>query len=108
MSALAPSDPEAGANIVAAGGASDALDALTELDDYKPRALHVTEFAARRDAPPRAAPGVPAPRRSCRGACAAGHRVRARLHLQVVRGPHDHAHASACASRAACAAAAAG
>ena len=47
VSAIAPSDPEAGANIVAAGGASDALAALTEIDDYKPRALHVTEFAAR-------------------------------------------------------------
>src|SRR3954453_17009624 len=56
-SALAPPDPGAGAtrprppaagpgggrHIVAAGAASDALSALTELDDYKPRGLHVTE-----------------------------------------------------------------
>ena len=46
-SAIAPSDPEAGENIVAAGAASDALTALTELDDFKQRRLHVTEFAAR-------------------------------------------------------------
>src|SRR3954471_12126624 len=46
-SAVAPSDPEAGENIVAAGGASDAADALKELDDYKRSRLHVTEFAAR-------------------------------------------------------------
>jgi hypothetical protein len=86
VSAIAPSDPEAGANIVAAGGASDALSALTELDDYKPRPLHVTEFAARvrlrrglRQAFLRR--GV-LPRR-----VRPGRRVRARVHLQVVRGP---------------------
>src|SRR5215207_9951573 len=86
VSAIAPSDPEAGANIVAAGGASDALSALTELDDFKPRALHVTEFAARvtlrrglRQAYLRR---VERPRR-----VRPGRRVRARLHLQVVRGP---------------------
>jgi hypothetical protein len=86
VSAIAPSDPEAGANIVAAGGASDALAALTEIDDFKPRALHVTEFAARvklhrglRQAYLRR---VELPRR-----VRPGHRVRAKLHLQVVRGP---------------------
>ena len=86
VSAIAPSDPEAGANIVAAGGASDALSALTELDDFKPRALHVTEFAARvklrrglRQAYLRR---VELPRR-----VRPGRRVRARMHLQVVRGP---------------------
>jgi hypothetical protein len=86
VSALAPSDPEAGANIVAAGGASDALSALTELDEYKPRALHVTEFAARvqlrrglRQAYIRS---VELPRR-----VRPGRRVRARMRLQVVRGP---------------------
>ncbi len=86
VSAIAPSDPEAGANIVAAGGASDALSALTELDNFKPRALHVTEFAARvtlrrglRQAYLRR---VELPRR-----VRPGRRVRARLHLQVVRGP---------------------
>ena len=65
--------------------------ALTEIDDYKPRALHVTEFAAARDAPPRPAPGVPALGRPA-AAVRAGRRVRARFHLQVVRGPRDHAH----------------
>ena len=86
VSALAPSDPEAGANIVAAGGASDALAALTELDDYKPRALHVTEFAARvklhRGLRQAFIRSVDLPRR-----VRPGRRVRARLHLQVVRGP---------------------
>jgi hypothetical protein len=86
VSALAPSDPEAGANIVAAGGASDALSALTELDDYKPRALHVTEFAARvklrRGLRQAFIRRVELPRR-----VRPGRRVRARMHLQVVRGP---------------------
>jgi hypothetical protein len=86
VSAIAPSDPEAGANIVAAGGASDALAALTELDDYKPRALHVTEFAARvklhRGLRQAFIRSVDLPRR-----VRPGRRVRARLHLQVVRGP---------------------
>ena len=85
-SALAPSDPEAGANIVAAGGASDALSALTELDDYKPRALHVTEFTAgvtlHRGLHQAFLRSVDLPRR-----VRAGRRVRARFHLQVVRGP---------------------
>jgi hypothetical protein len=86
VSAIAPSDPEAGANIVAAGGASDALAALTELDDYKPRALHVTEFAARvklhRGLRQAFLRSVDLPRR-----VRPGRRVRARLHLQIVRGP---------------------
>jgi hypothetical protein len=86
VSALAPSDPEAGANIVAAGGASDALAALTELDDYKPAALHVTEFAARvqlqRGMHQAFLRSVDLPRR-----VRPGRRVRARFHLQVVRGP---------------------
>ena len=85
-SALAPSDPEAGANIVAAGGASDALSALTELDDYKPRALHVTEFTAgvtlHRGLHQAFLRSVDLPRK-----VRAGRRVRARFHLQVVRGP---------------------
>jgi hypothetical protein len=86
VSAIAPSDPEAGANIVAAGGASDALSALTELDDYKPRPLHVTEFAARvrlrRGLRQAFLRRVVLPRR-----VRPGRRVRARVHLQVVRGP---------------------
>jgi hypothetical protein len=85
-SALAPSDPTAGANIVAAGGASDALAALSEIDDFKPRALHVTEFAARvtlhRGLHQAFLRSVDLPRR-----VRAGRRVRARFHLQVVRGP---------------------
>ena len=85
-SAIAPSDPEAGANIVAAGGASDALAALTEIDDYKPRALHVTEFSARvklqRGLRQAFLRRVELPRR-----VRPGRRVRAKLHLQVVRGP---------------------
>ena len=86
VSAIAPSDPEAGANIVAAGGASDALSALTEIDNYKPRALHVTEFAARvklrRGLRQAFLRRVELPRR-----VRPGRRVRAKLHLQVVRGP---------------------
>jgi hypothetical protein len=86
VSALAPSDPEAGANIVAAGGASDALSALTEIDQFKPRPLHVTEFAARvklrRGLRQAFIRRVELPRR-----VRPGRRVRARLHLQVVRGP---------------------
>jgi hypothetical protein len=86
VSAIAPSDPEAGANIVAAGGASDALAALSELDDYKPSALHVTEFAARvklaRGLHQAFLRRVDLPRR-----VRPGRRVRARFHLQVVRGP---------------------
>ncbi len=86
VSALAPSDPEAGANIVAAGGASDALSALTEIDQFKPRPLHVTEFAARvklrRGLRQAFIRKVELPRR-----VRPGRRVRARMHLQVVRGP---------------------
>ena len=85
-SAVAPSDPEAGENIVAAGGASDALSALTELDDFKQRRLHVTEFAARvrlrRGLRQAFIRSVTLPRRVRRG-----QRVRATLHLKVVRGP---------------------
>ena len=85
-SAVAPSDPEAGENIVAAGGASDALTALTDIDDFKPRRLHVTEFAAsvklRRGLRQAFIRSVTLPRRVRRG-----HRVRARLNLQLVRGP---------------------
>jgi hypothetical protein len=86
-SAVAPSDPEAGENIVAAGGAADALDALTELDNYKRSGLHVTEFAARvklrRGLRQAFIRSVRMPRRVRRG-----ERVRVRLNLQVVRGPH--------------------
>jgi hypothetical protein len=85
-SAVAPSDPEVGENIVAAGGASDALTALTDLDGFKPQGLHVTEFAARvklhRGLRQAFIRSVTLPRRVRRG-----HRVRARLNLQVVRGP---------------------
>jgi len=85
-SAVAPPDPEAGENIVAAGAASDALDALGRIDDYKPRALHVTEFAARvrlrRGLRQAFIRSVVLPRR-----VRAGRRVRARLRLKVVRGP---------------------
>jgi hypothetical protein len=85
-SAIAPSDPEAGENIVAAGGASDALTALTDLDDFKLQRLHVTEFAARvklhRGLRQAFIRSVTLPRHVRRG-----HRVRARLNLQVVRGP---------------------
>ena len=85
-SAIAPSDPEAGENIVAAGAASDALTALTELDDFKRRRLHVTEFAARvklrRGLRQAFIRSVTMPRRVRRG-----QRVRVRLNLQVVRGP---------------------
>src|SRR3954469_13771043 len=85
-SALAPSDPEAGANIVAAGGACDALAALSEIDEYKPRALHVTGFTAgvqlHRGLRQAFLRRVDLPRR-----VRAGRRVRARFHLQVVRGP---------------------
>jgi hypothetical protein len=86
-SAVAPSDPEAGENIVAAGGAADALSALSELDDYKRQALHVTEFSARvtlrRGLRQAFIRSVRLPRRVRRG-----QRVRVRLHLQVVRGAH--------------------
>jgi hypothetical protein len=86
VSAVAPADPESGTNIVAAGAAADALAALTELDDYKPRGLHVTEFAAsvklRRGLHQAFIRSVDLPRR-----VRPGRRVRARLHLQVVRGP---------------------
>ena len=85
-SAIPPSDPSAGENIVAAGGASDVLTALTDLDDFKPRRLHVTEFAARitlhRGLRQAFIRSVTLPRHVRRG-----HRVRARLNLQVVRGP---------------------
>ena len=86
-SATAPSDPEAGENIVAAGSAADALNALTELDNYKRRSLHVTEFAARvklrRGLRQAFIRSVSMPRRVRRG-----QRVRVQLRLQVVRGPH--------------------
>jgi hypothetical protein len=86
-SAVAPSDPEAGENIVAAGSAADALEALTELDDYKRSRLHVTEFSAnvklRRGLRQAFIRSVSMPRRVRRG-----QRVRVRLRLQVVRGPH--------------------
>ena len=85
-SAVAPSDPEAGENIVAAAGASDALTALSEIDDYKRRSLHVTEFSARvklrRGLRQAFIRSVSMPRRVRRG-----QRVRVRLGLQVVRGP---------------------
>jgi hypothetical protein len=85
-SAVPPSDPEAGENIVAAGGASDALTALQDIDDYKRSPLHVTEFAARvklrRGLRQAFIRSVSLPHR-----VRSGHRVRATLHLQVVRGP---------------------
>jgi len=84
-SGVAPSDPESGENIVAAGGAADALTALTELDDFKRRPLHVMEFAARvklrRGLRQAFLRSVTLPRRVSRG-----RRVRVRLNLQVVRG----------------------
>ena len=85
-SAVAPPDPEAGENIVAAGGAADALDALDKLDGYKLGRLHVTEFAARvklrRGLNQAFIRSVELPRR-----VRPGRRVRARLDLQMVRGP---------------------
>jgi hypothetical protein len=85
-SAVPPSDPEAGENIVAAGAASDALTALTDLDGFKKRNLHVTEFAASvklsRGLRQAFIRSVTLPRR-----VRSGRHVRARLHLQVVRGP---------------------
>ena len=86
VSAVTPGDPELGANIVAAGGASDALFALSEVDEYKPRALHVTAFSARvrlhRGLRQAFLRKVILPRR-----VRPGQRVRARIRLQVVRGP---------------------
>ena len=86
VSAVAPSDPDAGETLVAAGAASDALTALSELDDFKQRRLHVTEFAARvklrRGLRQAFIRSVRMPRRVRRG-----QRVRVRLNLQVVRGP---------------------
>jgi hypothetical protein len=86
VSAVAPLEPEAGDNIVAAGAASDLLTALTELDDYKLRGLHVTELSARvklrRGLRQAFIRSVKLPRR-----VRAGRRVRVRLGLQVVRGP---------------------
>jgi hypothetical protein len=86
-SAVGPSDPEAGQNIVAAGAASDTLSALSELDDYKRSSLHVTEFAARvklrRGLRQAFIRSVDMPRRVRRG-----QRVRVKLHLQLVRGAH--------------------
>jgi hypothetical protein len=86
-SAVGPSDPETGQNIVAAGAASDTLSALSELDDYKRSSLHVTEFAARvklrRGLRQAFIRSVDMPRRVRRG-----QRVRVKLHLQVVRGAH--------------------
>jgi hypothetical protein len=85
-SASPPSDPTASETIVAAGGASDTLTALTDLDDFKPQPLHVTGFAARvtlhRGLRQAFIRSVKLPRHVRRG-----HRVRARLDLQVVRGP---------------------
>ena len=61
-------------------------DGADRLDDFKPRRLHVTEFAARvklrRGLRQAFIRSVTLPRRVRRG-----HRVRARLNLQVVRGP---------------------
>jgi hypothetical protein len=85
-SAVPPSDPEAGENIVAAGSASDALTALNDIDAFTRRPLHVTEFAARvklsRGLRQAFIRSVTLPRHVRRG-----HRVRATLHLQVTRGP---------------------
>jgi hypothetical protein len=81
----APSD--SGVTIVAAGGASDALRALNQVDGYKRHALHVTEFAARvklrRGLRQAFIRSVEMPRRVRRGRLA-----RVQLHLQLVRGPH--------------------
>jgi len=86
VSAVAPSDPFGGENIVAARGAADALDALGRLGAFKRRPLHVTEFAARvklsRGLRQAFIRSVRLPRIVHRG-----RRVRARLDLQVVRGP---------------------
>src|SRR4051794_3525051 len=86
VSATAPSDPDTAENIVAAGAAADALDALGQVDGFKRRPLHVTEFAARvklsRGLRQAFIRSVTLPRVVHRG-----RRVRARLNLQVVRGP---------------------
>ena len=99
-SAVAPSDPEAGENIVAAGSASDALTALTDIDDFKQRPLHVTEFAARvklrrglRQAFIRSV--------SLRTACGAGTACARRCTSRSSAGRASRAH-SACASPARC------
>ncbi len=72
-------------NLVAAGAASDALLALSVLDDYKRGDLHVTELAARvklrRGLNQAFLRSVSLP-----GRVRPGERVRARLRLQIVRG----------------------
>src|SRR4051795_10162403 len=86
VSAAAPSDTDTADNIVAGGGAADALDALAQIDAFTRRPLHVTEFAARvklgRGLRQAFIRSVTLPRVVHRG-----RRVRARLNLQVVRGP---------------------
>src|SRR3954466_12685676 len=79
-------DPFGGGNIVDARGAADALDALGLLAPFKRRPPHVTEFAARvklgRGLRQAFIRSVTLPRVVHRG-----RRVRARLNLQVARGP---------------------
>jgi hypothetical protein len=80
------SDTDTAENIVAAGAAGDALDALSQIDAFTRRKLHVTEFAARvklsRGLRQAFIRSVTLPRVVHRG-----RRARARLNLQVVRGP---------------------
>jgi hypothetical protein len=86
VSATAVPEPDSVANVVAAGAAADMLAALTEIDEYKVAGLHVTELAARvklrRGQRQAFIRSVTLPRR-----VRPGRRVRARLSLQVVRGP---------------------
>ena len=86
VSGVAAPEENGATNVVALVAATDALQALSLLDEYKVSDLHVTEFAARvklrrgqRQAFMRS---VRLPRR-----VRPGQRVRARLSLQVVRGP---------------------
>lgn len=86
VSGVAAPEENGASNMVALVAATDALQALTLLDEYKVSDLHVTEFAARvkmrrgqRQAFMRS---VRLPRR-----VRPGQKVRARLSLQVVRGP---------------------
>ena len=86
VSAVAAPEETGVANLVAAGAASDTLAALSLLDEYKRSGLHVTEFAARvkllRGQRQGFLRSVTLPRR-----VRPGTRVRARLRMQIVRGP---------------------
>lgn len=86
VSGAAVPEENGATNVVALGAAADTLQALSMIDEYKVSGLHVTELSARlklrrgqRQAFMRS---VSLPRR-----VRPGQRVRARLSLQVVRGP---------------------